>query len=332
MDTASARRHTGSFRAAFMVGAACCLLGGCKSGSWMTKPSWWTFGGSTDASTLATAPAYDGVAKPSASAQPYPTTSTPEGYSLADAAGATGGGNALPPADAAAVTYGTRPPATTAPAAAPPAAAATTAALPAPTTGLSTISPQVGPYAALPPETRSAAPAIAATPPAGYSEAPATATLPATPRSEIAGARVADARPGDSWPATIPAPGTDSRYGSGSGSRFGSPPDALAPAQAIDALPTAPPASLTPSAAVAPAAAALAPPPATLMPPPAVAPPPAAAPDGTPPIPTRRPDRGYRPGGTSSYRPSRTLLADEPAPPDADVQPASFAAPVENTR
>jgi hypothetical protein len=38
--------------------------------------------------------------------------------------------------------------------------------------------------------------------------------------------------------------------------------------------------------------------------------------------PTRRPDPGYRPGGTSSYRPAKTLLAGEEA--DEGVQPASF--------
>lgn len=324
MDTASARRRTGPVRSAIMVGIACCLLGGCKSGSWMSKPSWWTFGGSTDASKLASAPAYDGVAKPSANAEPYPTTATPEGYKLADAAAAQ------PATEPAAVTYGTRPPVATAPAAAPAATAASTAALPAPTTGLPQVGPQVGPYAALPPETRPAAAGLAAVPPAGYSEAPATATLPASPRSEIAGARVADARPGDSWPATIPAPAGDARYGAGTGSRFGSAPDAFAPAQAIDALPAAPPTSLAPLSAGGPPAAAQ---PATgFAPPPAATVPPTPAPAGTPPQPTRRPDRGYRPANTSSYRAGRSLLNDEPAPPGGDVQPASFAAPVNDAR
>jgi hypothetical protein len=40
--------------------------------------------------------------------------------------------------------------------------------------------------------------------------------------------------------------------------------------------------------------------------------------------PVRRPDPVYRPGGTSSYRPSRTILADESTPPPAAVRTASF--------
>ena len=38
------------------------------------------------------------------------------------------------------------------------------------------------------------------------------------------------------------------------------------------------------------------------------------------------PRPGYRPGGTSSYRPSRTILASD-EPPAAGVTPASFEAP-----
>jgi hypothetical protein len=42
----------------------------------------------------------------------------------------------------------------------------------------------------------------------------------------------------------------------------------------------------------------------------------------------RRPDPVYRPGGTSSYRPSRTILAgDDGAEPGA-IQPVSFEMPM----
>jgi hypothetical protein len=51
------------------------------------KPSWWSFGGSAaaDPAELASAPAFEGdVKKPSDSAKPYPTTTTPNGYVLND--------------------------------------------------------------------------------------------------------------------------------------------------------------------------------------------------------------------------------------------------------
>jgi hypothetical protein len=54
---------------------------GCKSGSsWTAKPSWWTFGGSgEDPAKLAAAPpATTDATKPSATAKPYPTTTTPQ--------------------------------------------------------------------------------------------------------------------------------------------------------------------------------------------------------------------------------------------------------------
>ena len=45
-----------------------------------------------------------------------------------------------------------------------------------------------------------------------------------------------------------------------------------------------------------------------------------------PPTPTRRPDPGYRPGGTSTYRPSRTILAGETGSEPGGIQPVSFEA------
>ncbi|MEC7709238.1 MAG: hypothetical protein VX902_00535, partial [Planctomycetota bacterium] len=56
---------------------------GCKSGASMGT-SWGSFGmGGPDPATLAEAPAFEGdTTKPSANAQPYPTTSTPDSYVL----------------------------------------------------------------------------------------------------------------------------------------------------------------------------------------------------------------------------------------------------------
>ncbi|HBB74621.1 MAG TPA: hypothetical protein DC048_09250, partial [Planctomycetaceae bacterium] len=89
-------------------------LAGCRSGSSMTAPSWSMFGGSTkNSEKLASAPPFEGdVAKPSATAKPYPTTSTPEGYVLEStrAAGADAVASTAPPttpADIAPVVYGT---------------------------------------------------------------------------------------------------------------------------------------------------------------------------------------------------------------------------------
>ena len=41
---------------------------------------------------------------------------------------------------------------------------------------------------------------------------------------------------------------------------------------------------------------------------------------------TRRPDPGYRPGGTSSYRPNRAILADDDAA-GGPIQPVAFELP-----
>ncbi|MCE9632266.1 MAG: hypothetical protein K8S94_16335 [Planctomycetia bacterium] len=286
---------------------------GCKSGSsWTAKPSWWTFGGSPeDASKLASAPpAPTDVTKPSAAAKPYPTTTTPDGYVLANsqAAGQSSTASAVQPqlqspVEPAAVIYGSRPAAPTTPEALP-TAPAQVAASNAPPTGLSSITPQVGPYGSAPAAAPQAPAAAAA-----FGAAAGTAAV------EPAGTRVADARGADSWstpPAAMPAT-TESRYGSTMGSRFSGGSMPAAPASTSGAFGS--PAALPSEVSLPPSSAAPAGMPASSAP--------AAAPLA-PPTPTRRPDPGYRPGGTSSYRTSRTILAGAPTDETGAVQQASF--------
>jgi len=313
---------------AVMLAVVLAVTSGCKSGSWGAKPSWWTLGGTgaTDPAKLAAAPSFsDDVTKPSSTAKPYPTTSTPEGYVLANAdkAGSASAAPATAPGATppAAITYGSTPPPA---AAAPTAIAATPAGSPAtatqpgltpPSSPLSSIAPQVGPYAAPatagPPES-----VLPSTPSAGLAAVPAAAPAGSAfsppPASFDPAARVADARGGSSWPSATPA-ATDpnaSRYGAATGSRFSG------PAGAADPLPSQPAQpAWTPSAIDAPPAAAPA-----IPAPAAFTPPPAAAAPSTPPA--RRPDPGYRPGGTSSYRSSRDMLGGE-----GSIQPVSFDSP-----
>jgi hypothetical protein len=324
------------------------LATGCKSGtSSSMTPSWWSFGSSkADNAALASAPpAPTDVTKPSSTAKPYPTTTTPEGYVLesgkqspGQVAVASAAVAERAPTEPVAVTYGSTPPAAT--------AAATPATPATATSSLSSITPQVGPYGAAPqsslgpdqPLPTPSSPAFAAAPPAAVPAAAAAVSAPpaAAPESRFGGAgtRVADARGADGWaappPAATPAAPGDSRY-AGGGSRF----------SAIDAAAmTAPPAAATPAFGAAPATPAefapppaappvTAAPPATLPPAPAAVPPSSpvvpSAPPGTPPTPTRRPDPGYRPGGTSSYRPSRTILAGDSGT-DGGVRQVSFQA------
>ena len=87
---------------------------GCKTSSW-SAPAWPSFGGTKpgDATKLSSAPAFSGdVAKPSATAKPYPTTSTPQGYVLKGPAGGTSGqqAGAGATADIPPVVYGSTPP------------------------------------------------------------------------------------------------------------------------------------------------------------------------------------------------------------------------------
>jgi hypothetical protein len=357
---------SGALFAAALMGCVMTSVG-CKTGSSFTKPSWWTLGGTpkADADALAAAPPYGGdIKKPSESAKPYPTTSTPSGYVI------TGTGS---PTDAVAqqfqsaqpqapVVYGSTPPPQ-------PALAASTASPPsggfAQQPAASSIAPQVGPYAALagdtipppgqplPPISPSNAPAMGGmtsmnsmpSMPSGPAT-PAEATLPTTaysnfsapsasavnqapPAPRMADARAADpaaAIPAAALPVEQPAYG-GARYSASNGSRF-------AGASSFEPAAAAPQATNTPaytSPYATPAAAGFAAPPAAapMGVAPAVEPSVAPTTPGLlqPPVqPVRRPDPVYRPGGTSSYRPSRTILADESSPAAA-VRTASYEEP-----
>jgi hypothetical protein len=332
---------------------------GCKTGSSFTKPSWWTLGGTpkTDADALASAPPYGGdIKKPSESAKPYPTTSTPSGYVIT---GSTSPADPAPQQFQAAqpqapVVYGSTPPpqstSVAAAAAMPPAAISQQ---PTP----SSIAPQVGPYASLAGDTipppgqplpsisPSSTPSMATTSGMasmqGMPSTPAETTLPSAaysnfssptaspisagpPAPRMADARAADpaaAIPAAALPAEQPAYG-GSRYSATTGSRFAG----------AEAASFSPAAATPPASYGTPAESGFAPP-ATVSPlgaPPAVSPPGAPSTPGLlqPSVqPVRRPDPGYRPGGTSSYRRSRTILADESAPPAAAVRTASYEEP-----
>jgi hypothetical protein len=308
------------------------LAVGCKSGSsWTAKPSWWSFGGDDPAKLASAPPAPGDVAKPSSTAKPYPTTSTPEGYVLenaqrsgdapAVAASPVVTSPATPPA---VVTYGAKP-------AQPPALAATSPAAPPAAdqpSGLSSISPQVGPYAAppaTPPVSDQPLPTTAASFATAPPAEPAMAAVPPTAAIDSrfggAGPRVADARGSDAWsqpPAAAPA-ATDSRYSAGGGSRF---------SNASAAPPTSPAMPFPPPSGAEPLPGAVPPPAAMPVPVPAAVPAvvPAAPPSAAPPMPTKRADPGYRPGGTSSYRPSRTILAGDDSAAGS-VTPVSYEAP-----
>lgn len=307
-----------------LVVASAFIATGCRSGtSTFSSPSWWAFGNSAgnDPEKLAAAPPFDGksadgtIAKPSQTATPYPTTTTPNGYSVADAT--RGPVNdpaavATQPVEQAAVTYGSTPP--------PPPAAATQAPATVATTPPG--GPQVGPYASLPGQIPTAGNAQPLTPPplasvapsAAPSAAPSTAPtaapsgFPATAGYEPA-ARMAEA---SAPPAAESA--SMSRYSSSTSSRFGGGIEP-APAAAFVPQPVSPPPPLTP-------------PPASMPPSPSTLAPPSAQPSAAP---ARRPDPGYRPGGTTSYRPARAILADEqPAAPSA-VRTAAYEVPAAPT-
>ena len=328
---------------------------GCKTATSFTKPSWWTFGGTPkdEADALASAPPYGGdIKKPSESAKQYPTTSTPTGYVISGTAA---------PADAVAqqfqaaqpqapVVYGSTPLPQSAAATA--VAATTPTAIPQQPTP-SSITPQVGPYATLagdsipppgqplPPISPSTTPSMASTsgmssmtatpaetalPNAAYSNFSAPAASPMTaaaPAPRMADARAADpaaAIPAAALPTEQPAYGS-SRYSTTTGSRFGGTEAAsFSPAAAF---PPASSAAPTESGFAAPAAVSPLGAPATVSPPASPAAPGLLQPSAQP---VRRPDPFYRPGGTSSYRPSRTILADESAA-SAAVRTASYEEP-----
>ena len=371
--TARSTRPNGPRVPAFTAVIVCsCVLTsvGCKTGTSFAKPPWWTLGGGkADAGTLAAAPPYEGdIKKPSETAKPYPTTSTPNGYVITGSAGATGlAAQGQSPQPTAPVVYGSTPPAPALP-------SASTAALPAaptgvggPATGGSSLGPQVGPYATLagdtiPPPGQPLPPIGPSSMPAAPTAVPTEAPLPglagsafpaAVPPSQAssfdpAAARMADSRfapaaapaappaaapvspaaispPAAAALAAEPAVAGGSRYGSSSGSRFAGTAEAGFPSSAAGSSafpasygrPDEPPA--------APSAAPFSAPPAPAASPAA----PSAAPGLLQPSgqPVRRPDSGYRPGGTSSYRPSRSLLADDtPSTADA-VRTAAFEEP-----
>jgi hypothetical protein len=168
-----------------------------------------------------------------------------------------------------------------------------------------------------------ATPAETALPNTGYSNFSAPTASPiaaASPAPRMADARAADpaaAIPAAALPVEQPAYG-GSRYPTSTGSRFGS-------AEAASFSPAAgfPPASsAAPTEAGFPPSAAPFGAPATVSPPASSAAPGLLQPSAQP---VRRPDPGYRPGGTSSYRTSRTILADDSAP--AAVRTASYEEP-----
>lgn len=337
----SIKRRTTGGGAAIAAGFCAvlvCSASGCRSGTTaLSAPSWWSFGGvgGADPSKLAAAPPFDGksddgkIVKPSQSATPYPTTTTPNGYVAADAKKGQPVDPTAPAIAAAvpaAVTYGsTPPPASTAQ---PPAAAKGTS--------LSSIVPQadstqpapagaaqVGPYATLPGQIPAAgssqplvppplAPGMNSSPP--LAGVPAAGAFPATAGYEPA-PRVADSRAGDAYGLTPAAPTQPaanpagaSRYSGSMSSRFGGAiePPPVAPLATPSAIPTAP-AALPGSA------------PAGFGAP--------ASPGFPPAPPARRPDPGYRPGGTSSYRPSQSILVEDQPTPRSAVRTAAYEVP-----
>ena len=331
-DRSSGRRQMSSLLAASLsalIVAMSSFAAGCRGGATsFAAPSWWSLGGTNpaDAAKLTAAPPFEGKAgaieKPSVSAIPYPTTTTPTSYAVADLAkGSTG---ATPPVLAAAVEqqpviYGTTPPPQ---AAQPPALAGNT--IPQ-----KVGEPQVGPYANLsgqpapptagpstPPMATATASAPLSTPMAQSREPQAASTgsaFPATAGYEPVGTRVADSRGVDPYrlPAgpsdALPAGAEASRYSNSS--RFGG-----GQTPAVSAAPPIAPMT-TPTAPMA------APPIAPMTTPTA----PMAAPTAPP---VRRPDPGYRPASTSSYRPSQAILVESaPASPPSAVRTAAYEVP-----
>jgi hypothetical protein len=346
---------------ALVMGGAL-IASGCRTGSSLTapsmsKPSWWSFGTKPkeDVGTLASAPAYSGdIKKPSEAAKPYPTTSTPNGYVIAGA-GSPNPGGTQPQLQAATpqapVVYGSKPAA--APSATGGIASATYPAAPPAAPG--GVAAQVGPYASLagdtiPPPGQPLPPIgpSTLTPPQGRAafDAAAPATAAATPMQSTAGgftgglepppARMADARAADPAspipPAALPTDQSGyggSRYATGGGSRFsgadGPPDSSFSSPSAFPPATAAAPASYGRPSDSAPFTPGMASP-GMSVPQPPVQPAPATPgllqPSGAP---VRRPDPAYRPGSTSSYRPSRSLLADEPAP--TAVRTAAYEEP-----
>ncbi len=339
------------------VGVACLvaatsLTSGCKTGSSMSS-SWLGLGmGGPDPATLAEAPPFEGdLSKPSATAKPYPTTSTPESYALQQGQPAEAPGQ---PADTvpqmaaapqAPITYGSTPPPPQAPVAAQPTAVASTP-----------VTTQVGPYQQVPttttpPAAAAPAAAVAADAAVGYQASASSRFSQAAPPaaaadgygqpsgrfSPLADQRVAEAQPTAasgtaafgsrfSRPEAAAATGAafaqagteESRYGTAdSGGRYGAQSDSAfgAPAAGTLTPPIQPAGSPPAQQSSAPATESLPAPPTS-----------------------QRPDPGYRPGGTSSYRKAQPIYADAPMSipataaagelpgMDGGVSPASFEA------
>jgi hypothetical protein len=334
----AASRRPSRSPAAVVVATAFLAIAGCRTGSW-TPPSTWSMFGSSSKATggLTDAPGYaQGPAKPSATATPYPTTSTPESYVITDGPASRSASPSSPGTAATAtaasvgsVVYGSTPPQSPPSESRSASADARYASLP-PASGsgqgsAGSFAAQVGPYAS------TTGPTVRPSPddlPGGIAAGDDPAARLVGDRRPSGGEMSAVTAPGaaaGSW-ATPPAaadssasfagPAEDSRYAAG-GSRFSgfggdaSPPPVDRPqdgfpqqsfprlgSEAPAAVPAAP-AALGPPGMMSPAMA----PPA--MAPPAMAPPAMAPPTspsfGSPP--SRRPDPGYRPGGTSSYQP-----------------------------
>lgn len=317
--------------------------------------------GGPDPATLAEAPAFGGdTTKPSANAQPYPTTSTPDSYVLQanDQSLPDGAGDQSAPAMVAAttpppqspVTYGSTPP-TDQPTTPPPSAVAT-------------VSPQaqVGPYQTVPtansdaPETLASAPVATrpvASAPAAFgttSRFSTNSSLSATPPPPVASGRFSgleDQRVAGLQPSSTMA-----------GSRFSSPPAVASPVapefsqvepsttsaasrfSQMPSSPGSPEASFrktqldtqqSASATTSSQESSLTAPQSHPL---------LEDPMQVPPVPptSRRPDPGYRPGGTSSYQPASPIIVQSPGSKHdldgidgqtnsvQDITPASFEA------
>ena len=309
------------------VSAVCLILvsAGCKSGASFSKPSWWAFGANTDPSQLASAPPHEneetsgvnGVSKPSAMASPYPTTTTPEAYVMADDASPSPSERSASPLpqypstdDATPITYGQTNPSLSYPETGNIADADGMSKTPA------GVSAQTGPYATLPVEPSENGPAVSLD------------QTPAATQSRIADSRVGSSfgDPVSSEFATPPSPdvlsqpqsslpSSESRYGEANSSRFGS--NSISEAAVGASLGS-------------PAVARPEPAPSQFEQDPIAPDPikpgpwPGESPAGpTPSAPRRRPDPGYRPGGTSSYTPSSSILVGEPKT-NTGVETAGF--------
>ncbi|MDA9718670.1 hypothetical protein N9U65_04275 [Planctomycetaceae bacterium] len=325
--------------------------------------SWGSFGmGGPDPATLAEAPAFEGdTTKPSANAQPYPTTSTPDSYvlqandqSLPDGAGDQSAPDMVatttPPSQPP-VTYGSTPP-TDQPTTPSPSAVATVSP-----------QPQVGPYQTVPtansdaPDTLASVPVASA--PAAFgttSRFSTNSSLSATPPPPVASGRFSgleDQRVAGLQPSSTMA-----------GSRFSSPPAVASPvapafsqaepsttsaASRFSQMPSSPGSpeasfrktqldteqstSATTSSQESPITAPQSHP---LL----------ENPMQVPPVPptSRRPDPGYRPGGTSSYQPASPIIVHSTDPEQQletigersdsgqDIAPASFEAQLGSPR